>query len=128
MKNIAIAVVVRDGKVLIQQRFRRTRGMVFEFPGGSIDQGETPEQAAIRELWEETGLENLAVAGHHQGKNEFGGIAHFIVLNAPPDVEPQIIEPARQQTFYWFEPSLIPKKDFCKADLEFIETKLQNFV
>ncbi|HDM8209953.1 TPA: NUDIX domain-containing protein, partial [Vibrio campbellii] len=37
MKNIAMGVVVRDGKVLIQKRFRRGQGMVFEFPGGSID-------------------------------------------------------------------------------------------
>ncbi|MFA0897208.1 NUDIX domain-containing protein, partial [Vibrio cholerae] len=29
--------------------------MIFEFPGGSIDAGESGEQAAIRELWEETG-------------------------------------------------------------------------
>ncbi|MFZ5951762.1 MAG: NUDIX hydrolase [Candidatus Rifleibacteriota bacterium] len=128
MKNIAIAVVVRDGKVLVQERFRRNRGMVFEFPGGSIDQDETPEQAAIRELWEETGLENLSIAGHYQGQNEFGGIVHFIVLNAPPDAEPQIIEPARRQTFFWFKLSQIPKKDFCKADLQFIETSLENFV
>ncbi len=33
MKNIAMGVVVRDGKVLIQKRFRRGQGMVFEFPG-----------------------------------------------------------------------------------------------
>ena len=33
------------------------------FPGGSIDPGETPREAALREAWEETGLDPAGVAG-----------------------------------------------------------------
>lgn len=128
MKNIAMAVVIRDGKVLIQQRFRRDKGMVFEFPGGSIDHGETPEQAAKRELWEETGLENLKLAGCQTILNEAGIQVHFVILNAPANVEPKKIEAARQQTFYWFKPREIPLKDFHHADIEFIEKHLNNYL
>lgn len=60
---IAIAVIEHDGKYLIQQR---PPGVVlaglWEFPGGKIEAGETPEQAAVRECWEETGLA-IAVVG-----------------------------------------------------------------
>ncbi len=128
MKNIAMAVVIRGGKVLIQQRFRRNKGMVFEFPGGSIDQGENPEQAAQRELWEETGLQDLQMAGCQTITNEAGIQIHFVILNASSEVEPAMVEPARQQTFYWLKPSEIPLKDFHQADIEFIETYLVNFL
>lgn len=128
MKNLAMAVVVRDGKILVQERFRHKKGMVYEFPGGSIDEGETPEQAAMRELWEETGLENLKVVASHKSINEFGSDIHYVILNAPPAAEPQAVNPDRKQTFFWFRPEEIPKKDFYKADVEFIETYLENLI
>ncbi|MBE3745013.1 NUDIX hydrolase, partial [Vibrio parahaemolyticus] len=71
MKNLSMAVVVKQGKVLVQNRYRRGKGMVFEFPGGSVDSGESGEQAAIRELWEETGLNGLKVLGNHTAKNSY---------------------------------------------------------
>lgn len=55
---IAIGVIVKDKKVLITQR--RPDGLLgglWEFPGGKILEGETPEEACVREIQEETGLE-----------------------------------------------------------------------
>jgi 8-oxo-dGTP diphosphatase len=66
----AIAVVERDGAVLLT---RRPRGAhlegYWEFPGGRIEAGETPESCLIRELREELGVEvrvgeRLAVLDH----------------------------------------------------------------
>lgn len=49
-------------KVLITKEFRMACGhWVFNFPAGLIDPGESPEEAARRELWEETGLELVAI-------------------------------------------------------------------
>ncbi|MFS1905843.1 NUDIX hydrolase [Vibrio lentus] len=128
MKNIAMAVVVREGKVLIQKRFRYRQGMVFEFPGGSVDPGESGSQAAIRELWEETGLKDLQLLGTHQSQNDLGGEIHYIVLRADQNDEPKMVDAERQQTFYWLEPSAIPLGDFYRADIEFIEKHLSRFV
>ncbi len=46
MKDIALAVVVKHNKVLMQHRYRKQDGRVFEFPGGAIDAAETPQGAA----------------------------------------------------------------------------------
>ena len=49
------ACVWRDGKVLLVERAKPPRGM-WAFPGGHVELGESLEQAAARELHEETGL------------------------------------------------------------------------
>lgn len=55
---IAIAVVEHAGRVLIGRRQADTAlGGMWELPGGKVEPGESPEQAAARECREETGLE-----------------------------------------------------------------------
>jgi len=56
--EVALAVAVRHGKVLVARRGARAHlGGSWEFPGGKIEPGEAPSEAALRELREETGLE-----------------------------------------------------------------------
>ncbi|WP_421927340.1 8-oxo-dGTP diphosphatase MutT [Neoaquamicrobium sediminum] len=54
----ACALVDGDGRVLIAQRpeGKQLAGM-WEFPGGKVEPGETPEEAVVRELREELGIE-----------------------------------------------------------------------
>ena len=55
---VAAALVDRDNRVLIAQRPQgKTLAGLWEFPGGKLDAGETPEQALVRELREELGIE-----------------------------------------------------------------------
>ncbi|MFM1815051.1 MAG: hypothetical protein RLZ98_1746 [Pseudomonadota bacterium] len=54
----AAALVDRDNRVLIAQRPQgKSMAGLWEFPGGKVDPGETPEQALIRELKEELSIE-----------------------------------------------------------------------
>lgn len=55
MRNRSIALVVRDGRILSVRTYRRG-SYINELPGGGIEPGETPEEAALRELQEECGL------------------------------------------------------------------------
>jgi 8-oxo-dGTP diphosphatase len=54
----AIALVDQDNRVLIAQRpAGKSMAGLWEFPGGKVEPGETPEAALVRELKEELGIE-----------------------------------------------------------------------
>ena len=54
----AVALIDRDGRVLLAQRpVDKSMAGLWEFPGGKIEDGETPEAALVRELHEELGIE-----------------------------------------------------------------------
>jgi len=55
---VAVALVDVDGRVLIAQRPEgKSMAGLWEFPGGKVEPGETPEHALIRELQEEIGID-----------------------------------------------------------------------
>src|SRR5205085_11354747 len=56
--DVAIGLVWRDGRLLIARRPAGVHlGGLWEFPGGKIEPGETPEACILRELREEVGIE-----------------------------------------------------------------------
>ncbi|WP_306004850.1 8-oxo-dGTP diphosphatase MutT [Aquicoccus porphyridii] len=71
----AVALVDIDGRVLLAQRPEgKSMAGLWEFPGGKVEPGETPEHALIRELQEELGIDTwdsclapLTFASHSYG-------------------------------------------------------------
>lgn len=68
--DIAVAIIWRNGRLFIQRRpDDGLLGGLWEFPGGKVEPGESPEQAAVREVAEETGMrirlqESLGTVDH----------------------------------------------------------------
>ena len=55
--DVAAAIIQREGKILATQRGYGDLAGGWEFPGGKIEPGETPEEALVRELKEELGID-----------------------------------------------------------------------
>ena len=59
-KPNAVVMILTDGqgeRILVNREYRMAMAQwIYNFPAGLIDPGETPEESAKRELWEETGL------------------------------------------------------------------------
>jgi 8-oxo-dGTP diphosphatase len=61
MLQVVAAIIERNGKILVGQRTAaQSHPMQWEFPGGKVEAGETPEQALTRELEEELDIRGAA--------------------------------------------------------------------
>ncbi|MGL4323043.1 MAG: NUDIX hydrolase [Beijerinckiaceae bacterium] len=82
---LAVSLAVfRDGKILLATRTRAPMKDVWSLPGGKVEPGETLEEAAIREMQEETGVTATVMAFNRHveviRRNEDGSIAHHFVI------------------------------------------------
>ncbi len=127
MKHLSMAVVVRNGKVLVQERQKAAKGVVVEFPGGEVLENETGTDASVRKLYEETHLEGLNHVATFAGINDFGGRIYYAVFRASEQVKPKVVDSERRQAFKWLKPDELPLDEFHTADVDFINTKLGKY-
>jgi 8-oxo-dGTP diphosphatase len=109
----ASVAIFRNGKVLLGERARSPGQGLFSFPGGVVELGETLEEAAKREVREETGLE-VEIAGfvrHNEVvyRDENGAVhRHFVIAVFAARAgqgEPQVSE--ETVSFRWADPATL---------------------
>ena len=108
--------VIREGKILLAQRIHPDKpgwGM-YAMPGGTIEAGENPHQAARREVKEETGLRTRYVEDLGQWHwNEDWHPEHawltLYMAATVEDGEAKQTEPLKQGPWGWYDPHDLPR-------------------
>jgi len=79
---VAAALIDKDRNILVQQRPEgKAMSGLWEFPGGKVEAGETPQAALVRELYEELGITVSQTALHPAAfASEPIGEQHLILL------------------------------------------------
>ena len=118
----AVALIDRDGRVLLAQRPEgKSMAGLWEFPGGKLEEGETPEAALVRELHEELGIETwdsclapLTFASHKY--EDF----HLLMPLYACRKWSGIVQPKEGQTLKWVAARDLSKYPMPAADLPLI--------
>lgn len=117
LRYVAAALIVRGGEVLIcQRRADQPMALQWEFPGGKIEPGESPEQALARELDEELGIK-ATIGAHvtHIRHNYRHGGAVDLQFFAVQDFTGDLVNRIFQQ-LKWVKLEDLPGYDFLAAD------------
>lgn len=125
MKTIlvsAVALIDTEGRVLLAQRPKgKSMAGLWEFPGGKVEPGETPEAALVRELHEELGIETwdsclapLTFASHSYA--DF----HLLMPLFACRKWAGIPRPREGQTLAWARPNELRNYPMPEADIPLI--------
>jgi len=118
----AVALVDPDGRVLLAQRPEgKSMAGLWEFPGGKVEPGETPEAALIRELREELGIDTeesclapLTFASHSY--DDFHLLMPLFVCRKWQGTP----RPQEGQTLAWARPNALRDYPMPPADIPLI--------
>lgn len=115
---VSAGIVSRNGKIMLCQRRPGDRlGLKWEFPGGKLEKGETPQQALERELREELAIETRTgrIFDVHCDITDDRSIMVLFFRSELISGEPQTIE---CNAVHWVEPARLTEYDLAPADME----------
>jgi 8-oxo-dGTP diphosphatase len=123
MKTVVAALIESEGKLLVCQRRRADSfGLMWEFPGGKLEPGETPAQAIARELHEELGVTAHIGQEIYRARHQYSELAEAIdLIFFTATVNPAEIRNQAFETMEWRVPSNLADLNFLPADRELVE-------
>lgn len=117
MKIVTAAIVIQNNCVLLARRApgQSNEGM-WEFPGGKIEEGETPEECLARELKEELGVEStihekITESAYTYDHGSFVICAYNVTLNT------DIGTPTVHDAIEWVDKNVLLNYDLSPADI-----------
>ena len=127
MVEVTAAIICKRGRVLICQRPADKRcGLLWEFPGGKLEEGETGEQCIRRECREELAAELAEIRPFAEVVYEYPGYAVHIQFYT---AKLAAGEPVRREhaAFRWIKPEEAAEIEFCPADAKMLsENRLSS--
>lgn len=130
---LAVSAAIFDGeRVLIVRRAHPPARGLYTLPGGVVEVGETLEQAVIREIREETGLdiEPLGLAGYRQViSHDSGGRIerHFVILPfAARRIGGEVALNEELTEAHWLSPSQLPGLETTEGLAEIVAAARQR--
>lgn len=121
LKPASSTIIVHEGRYLLVRRSNPPSAAMYAFPGGRGEPGETPEETALRELLEETGLrgENPRLFARYDLTGTKGGFALSVFLAECADPSPlQAADDAAEAG--WFHPSEMSEIEVTESVAECI--------
>jgi 8-oxo-dGTP diphosphatase len=121
MLQVVAAIIEREGKVLICRRKpEQTHSLKWEFPGGKVEAGETPEQTLERELEEELAIGHAAGSEIHRYAFAYPGKSAIELIFYR--VESYSGEPVNREfhEMRWAAPRELAYFDFLEGDVRFL--------
>jgi 8-oxo-dGTP diphosphatase len=121
MVQVVAAIIERDGRILIcRRKLEQSHPLKWEFPGGKVEDGESPSAALSRELEEELGIRGAT--GEEMTRYEFAYpgknpilLIFFRVRAFEGEVRNVIFHEIRWESF-----DILDDFDFLEGDLDFI--------
>lgn len=122
MLTVVAALIEHEGTILACQRRRGQRfELMWEFPGGKVEPGETPEQALARELEEELGVSAIIGRQVFRTTHSYAEMRHPIeLIFFAAAVTPGEIHNLEFEQIAWRAPQSLPELNFLAADRELI--------
>lgn len=119
--TVVAALIRKDSHFLICQRPpHKARGLLWEFPGGKVEAGETPKEALQRECREELDVEVLPGRLFICLTHDYPDLTVCLYLYEAEILEgaPKMLEHADMR---WITPEEIPDFEFCPADVKILQ-------
>ncbi len=124
MRTVVAAVIERsDRRLLIGQRRRNdTSPLKWEFPGGKVRDGESPEVALVRELQEELGVTLVNSVEIGRVRHQYAGTPEELEIRfyAAAIAESEEPRPNTFEKIAWALPKELGEYDFLAANRELI--------
>jgi 8-oxo-dGTP diphosphatase len=105
---VSMAIIAHHGAVLMIRRRQKEGELLWAFPGGAVEDGETAEQAAVREVAEEVGLTVAAVRVLGERVHPKTGRAMSYTACTVVDGDPTVLDDDEIAEVAWVKHNEIP--------------------